>query len=154
MEALVWRIRTAVLWVFLAVGMSAIGVVGLVSPGMLEDVLEGRIEDEEITAGMLMLFALFWLVPLTMAFLTLALRDPVNRWTNAVVGVVVTGMWAWDLIEHLRGGEEFSGGPLVLVALVLAGLTLLWHVWKWPKVHYEKQLVEERISAGTAQTVH
>jgi len=144
-EPLLWRIRVAVPWVIVAVGMSAGTLLGLASPGTLGEVTAGRLGDMEITAGLLILLALFWFVPLAMAFLTLVLRDPViNRYANAGVGVVVTGMWARDLIEHLVvGGGEFSGGPLVALATIVAGLAILWHAWKWPKVHYEEPLVEE-----------
>lgn len=92
MESLLWRIRVAVLWVIVAVGMSAGTLLGLASPGTLGEVTAGRVGDMEITSGLLILFALFWLVPFAMAFLTLVLRDPViNRYANAGVGVVVTG---------------------------------------------------------------
>ena len=160
MEMLAWRIRIAVLWVFFAVGMSAAMLLVLAAPGNLDQIMEGRFGDMEFTSGTLIFMALFWLVPLIMAFLTMVLRDRVNRYANAGMGVVLTAMWAWDLVEHLSGGDEFSGEPLVVVAMVVAGLTILWHAWKWPTEHdlLEKpsRLVADdaktAVPAGTAPT--
>ena len=158
MEMLAWRIRIAVLWVFIAVGMSASMFLALVTPGNLAEVMEGGFGDMEFTAGALMFMSLFWLVPLIMAFFTMVLRGRVNRFTNAGMGVLLTAMWVWDLVEHLASGEEFSGGPLVVVAMIVAGLTILWHAWKWPTVQEEPDkpslLVADDtrtpVSAGTA----
>ncbi len=119
--------------------------------------MEGRFGDMEFTAGTLMFVALFWLVPLIMAFLTMVLQGRVNRYANAGMGVVLTAMWVWDLVEHLASGEEFSGGPLVVVAMIVAGLTILWHAWKWPTAQEELEkpsplLADDRmtrVSAGT-----
>ena len=63
-----------------------------------------------------------------------------------------------DLVEHLASGEEFSGGPLVVVAMIVAGLTILWHAWKWPTVQEELDKppllaaddIMTPVSAGTA----
>ena len=158
MEMLAWRIRIAVLWVFFAVGMSATMLLTLMAPGNLAQIMEGRFGDREFTAGALISIAMFWLVPLIMAFLTMVLRGRVNRYANAGMGVLLTAMWVWDLVEHLASGEEFSGGPLVVVAMIVAGLTILWHAWKWPTVHEELEkppllLADDtmnRVSAGTA----
>ncbi len=153
---LAWRIRIAILWVFFAVGMSAVVLLILMAPGNLPQIMEGRFGDEEITAGTLIFMALFWLVPLIMAFLTMVLKDRVNRYANAGMGVVLTAMWTWDLVEQLVAAEEFSGEPLVVGAMIVAGLTILWHAWKWPTAHEELEkpspLADNnmtRVSAGT-----
>ena len=76
---------------------------------------------------------LFCLVPLAMAFLTQVLKDPINRYANAVLGVVATVMWAWDLAEHSHQGTGEIGAPLLLVTFIIAGLLIVWHAWRWPK---------------------
>jgi uncharacterized membrane protein HdeD (DUF308 family) len=92
----------------------------------------GEFEGEKIDATLLALMVmLFCLVPLTMAFLTLVLRDPINRYANAILGVVATAMWAWDLAEHSSKGLEI--GALITVTLIIAGLLIVWHAWRWPK---------------------
>ena len=150
MRLLQWKVRLSVLWIALAVGMSAHMVLVVAEPGTIEELMEGRVEDMEITTGWLVFFALFWVVPLLMAFLTLVLRDPVNRFANAGVGLVMAAMWAWDLIAH-SVSEGFSGVALILAGMFAASVAILWHAWKWPKVEAEQPLAEgEPISAGTA----
>ena len=134
MELLAWKLRVSTLWIVFAVGMSAAMILGIVgTPGLLDDIASGEVEGMKIDATILIFMALFWLVPLTMAFLTLVLRDPINRYANAIVGIVATAMWAWDLAEHLSTGLEISGEPLLVVTLIIAGLLILWHAWRWPK---------------------
>jgi hypothetical protein len=61
-QSLLWRISTAVLWIFLAVGSSAHLLLVLALPGTLDEVLAGRVGGMEITTGMMILVALFWVV--------------------------------------------------------------------------------------------
>jgi hypothetical protein len=67
-----------------------------------------------------------------MAFLTLALRDPINRYANAVLGALAAVMWTWDLAEHASKGLEI--GAVITITLTIAGLLIVWHAWKWPKL--------------------
>ena len=84
MTSVLWRMRVAVLWIFVAVSMSAHILLALTMPGMLDDLMEGRIGEMEITGGVITFFAVFWIVPLTMAFLTLTLRDSLGKATGSV----------------------------------------------------------------------
>lgn len=147
---MLWRARIAVLWIAVAVGMSAHVLLVLAMPGTLGEVMQGRVGEEELTVGMLVFMALFWVVPLTMAFLALVLRDPVNRYANAGVGVVATGMWAWDVIGHLVAGEGFGALFLAGAALVVASVAIVWHAWKLPTVSHDKKLAEETTSIPAA----
>ena len=134
MELLAWKLRVSTLWIFLGVGMLA-GMFAVIMPA---DVLgtyiaTGAFEGETIDATMLAaMVMLFGLLPLAMAFVTLVLRDPINRYANAILGVVATVMWAWDLAEHASKG--FEVGALITVTLIIAGLLIVWHAWKWPKL--------------------
>ncbi len=150
MRLLQWKVKLSILWVALAVGMSAHMLLVVTEPGILEELMEGRIEDMEITSGMLVFFALFWVVPLLMAFLAHVLDDRANRFANAGVGLVMTVMWAWDLVAH-SVNEGFNGVWLTLAGMTAASLGILWHAWKWPKVEDEQPVREELtpISAGT-----
>lgn len=153
MRSTLWLVRLSVLWVTIAIGMSAHMLLVVAEPGNLEELLEGRVEDVEITTGFLVFAALFWVIPLAMAFLSLVLPDAGNRITNGVIGLVVTAMWAWDLVAH-SVNEGFSGMTLVLGVLVAAGLAILWHVWKWPTARDDVVVPDDlrSISAGTTPT--
>ena len=141
MKVLLWKVRLSVLWVVLAVGMSAHTLLALVEPGTVAELVEGHIEREEVTTALMVMATFFWVVPLMMAFLCFVLRDPVNRLANAGVGFIVTGMWAWDLIASVS--EGFNGFTLVLVGIVAAGTAILWHAWRWPEAQDEHPPAEE-----------
>ena len=132
MENLVWKMRISVLWIFLAVGMSAAMILYIMAPGVIDEIITGEMEGMEITAGILMIFALFWLIPLIMSFLTLVLKDTINRWSNAVLGLFFAAFYIIDISGHLSRGEEFGGHALVGVAGIIVALVIFWHAWKWP----------------------
>ena len=133
MEKLIWKMRISVLWIFLAVSMSAAMILYIMGSGVITEIIAGEMEGMEITAGILMIFALFWLIPLIMAFLTLVLKDTVNRWSNAVLGLFFAVFYIIDISGHLSRGDEFGGHCLMGVAGIIAALLIFWHAWKWPK---------------------
>lgn len=149
MELLAWKMRVATLWIFLGVGMLALMFAVIMPSDVLaEYIATGKFEGETIDATMLAaMVALFALLPLAMAFLTLALRDPINRWANAIVGALAAAMWTLDLAEHSTKGLEI--GALGTVALIIAGLLIVWHAWKWPKP--AEQDVPERRPASSPE---
>lgn len=75
MEILRWKTRIALLWVFMAVGMSAHGITGFLEPSMIEQAMSGELEGVALTHGMLVFMALFWLIPLWLAFVSMTVND-------------------------------------------------------------------------------
>ena len=73
------KTRLAVLWILIAVAMSAHSVFAFMEEGMIEQLLTGVIDGMELSPGMFLFMALFWLVPLWMAFLSVTLKDQINR---------------------------------------------------------------------------
>ncbi len=134
MENLYWRIRISVLWVFMAVGMSASMILFFMGSGVIEDIIAGEIEEMEITEGILLVFALFWLIPLIMAFLSLVLKDKANRWANIILGAFFAIFLPVDIAGHLSRGEAFGGHCLIGAAGIVVAVVIAWHGWKWPKL--------------------
>ena len=133
MEKLVWKLRITMLWIYLAVGMSASMILYIMAPGVIPDIITGEMEGMEISAGILIFFSIFWLIPLTMAFLTLVLKDTVNRYANAILGLFFGIFYIVDISGHLSRGEEFGGHLLVGVVGIIVAFLISWHAWKWPK---------------------
>lgn len=115
------------LWIFVAVAMSAHSVLGLFQPGTIEQVVSGEMQ---MGAGMFILVALFWLIPLVMAFLTQVLRDSANRWVNLVLGIIFTVFNIWHLTEHLSPAVVHQ--ILIVGSTVAATVLIAWYAWKWP----------------------
>lgn len=118
------ELRITVLWIFLAIGMSAAMILYIMGPGVIDDIIAGEMEGMEISAGILMIFALFWLIPLIMAYLTLVLKDTANRYANAILGLFFGIFYIIDISGHLSRGEEFGGHALVGVAGIIVAFLI------------------------------
>lgn len=99
---------------------------------MIKEIMTGKVEGEDLGGPMSIMMALFVLIPLTMAFLTLVLKATVNRWANGVLGLLVAILMIPDISGGLSEGK-FRGDALVMVASMVAGLLIVWHAWKWPE---------------------
>jgi len=129
MENLALKIRLTVLWIFMAVSTSAGTVLMLWMPGVIEEIMAGEMMGTPISEGYLLVLALFWLIPLTMAFLSLTLKYSANRWANIIVGI------AWAGLQISGVGNSLIQGWLALslmgVSLVVASALIAWYAWKW-----------------------
>ena len=134
MEILRWKTRIAVLWIFLAVAMSASMVLSFMEPGVIEDIIAGEMDGWEISEGLLAFFGIFWLIPLIMAVLSLTLKDSANRWTNIVLGIVVTVWNIVHLIMHLAEGELPLDHLMFMVAMIVVSGLIFWYAWRWPEL--------------------
>jgi hypothetical protein len=129
MELLRWKTRIAVLWVLMAVAMSAHGLLAAMVPGGLEKAIA---EVEAMGPGMLVFMALFWLVPLWLAFVSMTLKGSANRWVNFVLGIIFTLLNIWHLIEHLA--QPSVEQILIVGSTVVATALIAWFAWKLPEV--------------------
>jgi hypothetical protein len=126
MERLTLKARISVLWLSMAVAMSAHSVFGF----MERDVAE-QIWEMQLGAGMLVVMALLYVGPLIMAVLSLSLEDAANRWANIVLGIVFTLFNVWHLVEHLTTGPVVHQILIIASTVVFTGL-IAWSAWRWP----------------------
>ena len=131
MELLRWKTRIAVLWLFMAVAMSVHSIVGFMEPGMIEEIMSGEIEGGELGPGMLVFMALFWLVPLWLAFASLTVKGSANRWVNFILGIIFTLLNIWHFIEHLAPPSPVQ--ILIVGSTVVATALIVYFAWKLPK---------------------
>jgi len=126
MEILRWKTRIAVLWVFMAVAMSAHNVLAFMERELVEQMWE-----MQLGQGMMLFRAIFWWVPLVMAVLSLTLKDSANRWGNFVLGIVFTVLNIVHLTEHFA---QPSAHQIMIIGstIVVTGL-IAWFAWRWPK---------------------
>jgi len=126
MERLTWKIRISVLWLFMAVAMAAHNALSFMERDVVEQMWE-----KQMGVGMLVFTALFWLVPLIMAALSLTLKDSANRWANIVLGIVFTLLNIGHLVEHLTPPVVHQ--IMILTSTVVVTALIAWYAWKWPK---------------------
>lgn len=127
MEILRWETRISVLWIFMAVAMSAHSVLAFMEPGAIEEIAEMA-----MGPGMMLFMALFWWVPLVMAFLSVTLKDLANRWANMVLGIVFTLLNIGHLIMHLAEAPSVHQ-ILIIGSTVVVTALIAWYALKWPK---------------------
>jgi len=120
-----------VLWLFYAVAFLVVMSLGSLEPGVLKQFLDtGEIGGMKIGPDILLLFAVLLLVPLTMAFLSLTIRDSMNRWVNVIVGLVFTVFQFVALIETLTLPSVYAYAVLMELSKVVAPALIVWYAWK------------------------
>lgn len=130
-ENLTLKIRLAILWLFMAVAMYR--CTGFWDVGFIEQFLSRFAAVTEFERAVrLFVIALWWLIPLTMAFLSVTLKDTANRWSNLILGIVFTGLNIYHLIQHLAMGPSAHAILIVGSTIVVTAL-IAWYAWKWPK---------------------
>ncbi len=127
METLTLKVRISVLWLFMAVAMYR--CTSYIAPGVIEKILAGEMAEWQ-TPGMLLVGALFWLIPLAMAFLSVTLRDVANRWANIILGIVFTALNIYHLTIHLA--EPSVHEILIVGSTIVVTALIAWYAWKWP----------------------
>ena len=134
MELLRWKARLSVLWVFIAVGFSAVMFLSFMEPGVIENLISGKHDGTQIGEGLIFLFAILWIIPLIMAFLSLTLKGSANRWTNFALGIFFAIFYVVDFINNLTGEELPAIASVVMfVLLIVVPALITWFAWKWPK---------------------
>jgi hypothetical protein len=120
-----WKIKIAVLWL---VGMLAALtriLISLVEPGKIEQIMAGQFAGMTISPVTMLLLAVIFLIPLVMAFLSLVLRDSVNRWANIIVGLVYVVLGIIDLVRYIA-----SAYAVLLNLTFVAAILVVWYAWK------------------------
>ena len=123
-----WKIKISVLWLFTIVAGLASGLLALMEPGVIEQIMTGEVEGMKIGPEFLLLFAILMLVPLVMAFLSLTLKDSTNRWANIIVGIVWIILGLTDLPTYLA--EPSAYAILMWLSGLVATALIVWYAWK------------------------
>ncbi len=121
-----WKIKISVLWLFSAVAFLAHQILALLEPGVIAQIIAGEIEGMKIGPELILLFAILFLVPLIMAFLSLTLKDPINRWANIIVGAVFAALFIGVIVTVAK----LSGETLMTLSTVIALVLIVRYAWK------------------------
>jgi len=134
MENLALRIKLSVLWLFWIFGFLVHMFLTLFEKGVIEQIIAGEFVGIQITSGAMLFFAIFMLVPLVMAPVSLILKDKANRWANVVVGIVYTGLCVFDSIGTAIFDISALSAYAILMYIshIVASALIVWYAWKWP----------------------
>jgi hypothetical protein len=124
-----YKFRFSVLWLFGEVTLLTFLVLEFMEQGVMEGIIAGNMRGLPLGPGTLLFYAVSLLIPLVMSFLSLTLKDSMNRWANIIVGIVYTGLYLMDLVAHLAVPSAYA--ILMGAASVVAQLLIVWYAWKW-----------------------
>lgn len=130
-------IRISVLWIFAAVAMSVHYVMLFFEPDVLQKTLseEMTLATKRANARLAIVETFSnWLIPLTMAFLSVTLGGLANRYLNMVLG----GLYILLSIFHLAKCPvvHISNKPsihqmLICISTVVVTALIFWYAWSW-----------------------
>lgn len=131
MEVLALKMRLAVLWIFVAVTMSANTILYFIVPGVIDEIRAGEVVGMQAGQGLLLVMAImYYWVPLVMAVLSLTLKDRANRWASIISSIFYVGFIFFELVMNVTTVAY----PYVMLmdtsAIVVAAL-IAWSAWKW-----------------------
>ena len=120
------KIKLSALWAVLMFLYIYADIFSLYRPGQVEGMIAGRMGFLPVTQGALFSASLLMLIPAAMVFLSLMLKQKVDRWANIILGVLYTAVNIGNLV-----GETWAF--YILFGIVELALTLLivGHAWKW-----------------------
>jgi hypothetical protein len=130
MGDLALKTRLAVLWLFVAVAMSANTLLYLIVPGVIDEVRSGTVVGMQAGHGLLLTMAImyYWL-PLVMAVVSLTLKDKVSRWASIILGAFYVVFVSFELFMNVTTVAY----PYVILmdssAIVVAAL-IAYYAWK------------------------
>jgi hypothetical protein len=122
-----WRIKITVLWLFAAVAFLAHQILVLMGPGIIAQLMAGEAEGQKIGPELILSFAILMLVPLVMAFLSLTLKDSMDRRVNIIVGAVFAAIWFIGVVDAAL--SAYWGGALMTLSAVVASSLVVWYAW-------------------------
>jgi hypothetical protein len=113
-----WRIKIAVLWSVFEFCMIAVSIVGQTMPGFMPETPEMRLA-----------LAVSLLIPPLMAFLSLILRDSVNRWVNIILSIFfIASAYPFGLAEATA--DYIAAMTTITIVEVVALALIVWYAWK------------------------
>jgi len=116
-----WKTKISVLWIFEAVALLVYII--------LESAEIGAVE--QAGPDLLLLLAIILLVPLIMAFLSLTLKDSINRWANIILGIVYAVLELFALSDV--AAKPSAWAILTILSKFVVAALIVWYAWKSKK---------------------
>jgi hypothetical protein len=122
------KIKLAALWMTLLLIYIYVDIFGFYQPGVIEDILAGKVWEFEISQAWALGALILMMIPSLMVFLSVTLKAGINRWLNIIVAVLYIAVgigttigetWAYYIVGHVVG-----------IALLLI---IIWTALRWPK---------------------
>ena len=116
-----WKIKIAVLWIVSECGMFTVPLVEQHIPGYMDKAIT-----QTTPEAMILLTIIVMVVPL-MAFMSLTLKDSINRWLNIVVSIFFLATMPFSIIEF---PAAYLPSIIIAIVEVVALVLIIWYAWK------------------------
>jgi hypothetical protein len=128
------QLKLAALWTSFMFVYVYVDILGFYQPGVIEDILAGRVWQLEITQTWALGALALMTIPILMVFLSLALPARANRMTN----MIVASLYALVSVGNASGEPWiYYFAFLVLVEVVLLALVIRYS-WTWPRTEPQR----------------
>ena len=115
------RVGLSTLWVVVMFNMVFADILSFIKPGALQELWAGQ-AGVQITAGLLLVFAVLLEIPIAMIFVSRILEAEANRWANTAAAVITT--------LFVIGGGSTDLHYLFFATVEVACMALIvWSVW-------------------------
>lgn len=123
------KLKIAALWASMMFLYIYVDHFGLYKPGVIEEILVGKVFTFDITQIFLLTVLILTTIPALMIFFSVALPSKVNRITN----IIVAGVWIPYTLFNLVGEfwMHMAYGAFVEVGLLCF---IIYYAWKWPRI--------------------
>jgi hypothetical protein len=120
--------KIAMLWIVFECGAILTPILEQYEPGFIENLIAGKITWLQITPEYVLVIAIILMIPPFMAFLSLTLKDSINRWANIILGIVFAVLASIGLSDFLAKLSPWA--ILIWVVQVAANALIVWYAWK------------------------
>jgi hypothetical protein len=124
------RLKLSALWATVMFLYVYVDIIGFYKPGIIDDILVGRVWEFDITQGWALGALVLMTIPALMVFLSLALPARMARWTNIVVGSLYIPVSLFNTLGETWSYYYFVGAAVESALLAL----VVWYAWSWPRV--------------------
>lgn len=123
------KLKLAALWASFMFLYIYVDYFHLYMPGMLEDLLAGRVFTFDISQVFLLIVMVLVAIPAFMIFLSVAMPNKVNRWVNPIVAAIYIPYMLFNLV-----GEAWAHMYFAAAVEVVHLILIIWYARKLPKL--------------------
>lgn len=122
------KLKISALWIAVMFLYVYVDIFSLQKPGVIQDIMAGKMFVFQISQAFLFFVTLYVLVPILMIFLSLVMKPRINRVTNIIISILYFVTMVGACIGETYAFYIF--GTIVESLLLLA---IVRYAWKWPK---------------------
>lgn len=123
------QLKLAGLWATVMFMYIYVDIIGFFSPGVIEDILVGKVYVFDITQTWMLLSVMLMTIPSLMVFLSLVLPAKANRYANIGLGAIYIFIAMGTAAGEINAYYIFGSAVEVLLLIMI-----VWIAWKWPRV--------------------